>query len=120
MLIGAESQVAVDLSALAPKITGPSHAEVCRGGLHLVRRSGARTPGDMDRARPAPGLSGGSSTTPVSVTVTADATGHVVFRRSVVTPVHKVQPNGPNCDPTVYRAYVAALHGGTLTSRLPG
>ena len=61
----------------------------------------------------------------VSMPVPADATvavraklkahGRVLFAGNTMAHTHKYQPNGPHCDPTVWRVRVQAHEGGQLT-----
>lgn len=57
---------------------------------------------------------------PVSVKVSltiADKHNVVLFDARATVPLHKFQPNGPNCDPTVWQAAVAPTDAGRLEIR---
>jgi hypothetical protein len=51
----------------------------------------------------------------VHVSVTAKKAGRTVFSGSTTTRTKKFQPNGPDCDPTVWSANVTAHPNGVLT-----
>jgi hypothetical protein len=58
-----------------------------------------------------------TSVRPVAATLTVFAADRQIFNGSTSVQLHKLQPNGPDCDPTVYVASVTATTAGGAAAR---
>ena len=112
--IGAPSTITVDLTGAVAGLGGPVRARLCVGDVCRSRwRSDAARLDWLDVDDPVIADEG-----PVDVSLVIESgTGEVAFEADTTVALRRMQPNGPDCDPTKYAAVLATTEAGVLVPR---
>ena len=109
--IGAPSTITVDLTRAVAGLEGPVRARLCVGDVCRSRwRADPAQLVWLDVDDPSIADEG-----PVDVSLVIESgTGEVVFESASSVALRKMQPNGPDCDPTTYAAALETTEAGDL------
>ena len=109
--IGAPSTITVDLTGAVAELDGPARARLCVGDVCRSRwRADAAQLVWLDVDDPSIDDEG-----PVDVSLVIESgAGDVVFESASSVALRKMQPNGPDCDPTRYAVALATTEAGDL------
>ena len=110
-LIGCES--AVTLQPRAYVRAHPAVRTLTLGALGRCTKSPART--ELVRLR----VPAGAAETVVVKVVARDRRGRIRLRRTLRVTLHRLQPNGPRCEPTCFVAHVRLDRRGRLREATP-
>ena len=109
--IGYPPTLSVDVAQILAQRDEPMRVTVCVGSRcrTATRRTGVRD-GAVLLYRPRMDDEG-----PVEVGVVVEThPGVVIYQESVTTPLKRMQPNGPGCDPITYSVALKATDGGLV------